>query len=58
MDMESRTKHIRQLAEYHRARYEAALDAGKAARTPLALSTAQSWMDHHGKLALRLEAAL
>lgn len=53
-----RTKHIRQLAEYHRARYESALDAGKAARTPLALSTAQGWMDHHGKLALRLEVAL
>lgn len=43
------------LALQHRRAYARALDAGKAARTPLALETAQGWMDHHAKLVRMLE---
>jgi len=50
-----RTSHLQHLAQHHRAEYSSALGAGKAARTPLALETAQGWMNHHAKLVKMLE---
>ena len=50
-----RASHSQQLAQHHRAEYRRALENGKAARTPLALETAQGWMNHHAKLVKILE---